>query len=759
MKMRYETAVPIGRGGVGEVYRVWDAALGRPVALKYLQRDDPELVERMKLEARAQARVEHPNVCRIYEVGEADGRHFISMQFIDGEPYDRVMGELDLEQNVRILEQVADAVQAAHAVGLVHRDLKPANILVERTDDGELFPYVVDFGIARELNATERMTETGQSVGTPGYMAPEQARGEQNIDRRADVFSLGVLLYEIVCGELPFRAGSVAEAYVAVLSEEAVPLRQRAPDAPADLETIAMRCLEKNRERRYPSARAVSDELRRYLDGEPIEARPQTRIERWIRRAARHRGVVATAVIALLATAGGAIKYTVDLQQERRVALAARADAEGLIEFMIQDLYDRLRDMGRLDLLEPVARRSLDYYARNRSGPVSDPDAEFRRGLTHQNAARVLEAQGEVAAALSAYRESRAVFAELVAQDARAEHLVQLATTWLLGGELVQKQGDLEGAVADYRTGLGILDRLIAEADAPADWRRLRARGRTNLGWALREFGQLEEARGGYRRAVEELEELVERDEEDTESRYQLSATLSDVAYLAIVEEDLLGAETHYRRALELSLGLARREPANRRWDYELVLLRGRLGYLEELRGRMAKALDEYRLGQDRAARLVQWDPGNAVWQREYAFCASSAGAVMLELGRPESALVEVERSLSISRDLRSREPDNPSAANDLAYDLAQVGFVLGELGREAEAQQRWEEALSIVLPTALETSAPYPKETAAGLLLSLGRLGEARSLIEQLQEQEWDAPELYSRAREAGLGAASETP
>ncbi|MDX1644257.1 MAG: protein kinase [Thermoanaerobaculia bacterium] len=302
--MRYDTGKPIGRGGMGEVLEAWDPTLERPVALKVLRHLDPETAERMRREARAQARVDHPTVCKVYEVGEtADGRPYIAMQRIDGAPLDEVARDLGVEAIVRLMRTVAEAVHAAHAVGLVHRDLKPSNILVERRDDGGPVPYVVDFGIARETD-TEGLTTTGQALGTPGYMSPEQAAGRRRLDRRTDVFSLGVVLYELLSGRLPYDGDSGLEVLAAVLRDEAEPLGRVAPGLPADLVTIVMTCIERDPERRYGSARALAEDLERYLADEPIRARPIGLVERLGRRIRRHPVAAALATVALLGLLG-----------------------------------------------------------------------------------------------------------------------------------------------------------------------------------------------------------------------------------------------------------------------------------------------------------------------------------------------------------------------------------------------------------------------------------------------------------------------
>jgi serine/threonine-protein kinase len=194
LRERYEDIRLLGEGGMGTVYRGRDKRLGRLVALKLLRRADPDLARRLLQEARAQARVQHEQVCRVYEAGEADGEPFIAMQYIEGQALDRAKERMTLEQKVKVIREVAAALHEAHRIGLVHRDIKPGNILVETGEDGAFKPYIADFGLARDVSQ-EGQTMTGAVLGTPAFMAPEQARGEvRSLDRRTDVYSLGATL-------------------------------------------------------------------------------------------------------------------------------------------------------------------------------------------------------------------------------------------------------------------------------------------------------------------------------------------------------------------------------------------------------------------------------------------------------------------------------------------------------------------------------------------------------------------------------------
>ncbi len=332
----YEVLGELGRGGMGVVYKAWQVRLHRVVALKMVlagAHASPEAVARLRIEAEAVGRLQHPNIVQIYEVGEVDGRPFFSMEYVDGGSLAaRLAGTpTPADQAARFVEVLARAVHAAHQKGIVHRDLTPANVLLVSGGGviGESAPgttrhlpltthqpKITDFGLAKlMIGGGESRTQTGAVMGTPSYMAPEQARGRTpDIGPAADVYSLGALLYELLAGRPPFKGASVLETLEQVCSTEPVSLRQLQPRLPRDLETICLKCLEKEPTRRYPTAEALADELARFTRHEPIQARPVGRLgrlRRWCRRNPALAAATGLAAAALVAVAVVSVSFGV----------------------------------------------------------------------------------------------------------------------------------------------------------------------------------------------------------------------------------------------------------------------------------------------------------------------------------------------------------------------------------------------------------------------------------------------------------------
>src|SRR5262245_25741705 len=287
---------------MGIVYKARHLRLNRTVALKMLLAGayaGPEERERFLREAEAVAGLRHANLVQVYDVGDHDGRPYFTMEYVEGGSLaQKLLGAPQpAHQAAALLATLAEAVQVAHRGGIVHRDLKPANILL--TADGT--PKIADFGLARHLDSGSALTRTGDRVGTPSYMAPEQAMGKASmIGPAVDIYSLGTLLYELLTGRPPFRGETPTETELQVIYQEPVPPSRLNARVPRDLETICLKCLQKAPERRYTTATALAEDLRRFQRGEPIAARPAGLLERtgkWVRRHPTPSAVLAASLI------------------------------------------------------------------------------------------------------------------------------------------------------------------------------------------------------------------------------------------------------------------------------------------------------------------------------------------------------------------------------------------------------------------------------------------------------------------------------
>jgi hypothetical protein len=305
----YELLEEIARGGMGVVYRARQVSVNRPVALKMIlagQLASAEEVKRFYTEAEAAAHLDHPNIVPIYEVGEHEGQHFFSMKLVEGGSLASQVGRFgsDPRAAAKLVAQVAQAVHHAHQRGILHRDLKPANVLLD--SDGQ--PHVTDFGLAKRVASPgqqpgESLTQTGAVLGTPSYMAPEQAAGKKGLTTAVDVYSLGAILYALLTGRPPFEAETPLDTLLQVLEKEPERPSSRNPNIERDLETICLRCLEKNPQHRYASAAALAEDLSRFLEGDAIHARPLREWElagRWAKMYPITAALTALTVFAML---------------------------------------------------------------------------------------------------------------------------------------------------------------------------------------------------------------------------------------------------------------------------------------------------------------------------------------------------------------------------------------------------------------------------------------------------------------------------
>jgi predicted Ser/Thr protein kinase/tetratricopeptide (TPR) repeat protein len=356
----------LGRGGSGTVHLAYQRELKRFVALKMLRNDDEETVQRFAHEAQLAARLRHPNIVSVYEIGKHHNVPFIALEFVDGKPLDQ-RGRLPVRKACQILRDVAGAVHAAHEKGIVHRDLKPQNILLDLNDR----PYVTDFGLAREVSSVKNLTLEGIVVGTPAYMSPEQAQGERTLDPRTDVASLGSVMYELLTGTQPYTGTSQIDIALAVINNEVVPPRRVNPALPPPLEAICLKAMAKRKEDRYDSARALAEDLQRYLEGEAVLAEPPGVVVATVRRLSKNKGanaILAAAILLVVLAAGAVVTVLLqsrvksDLLQARTMEDAGRLeDALRIYESIPDARAEAERVRAALQSKQSDARRREDH--------------------------------------------------------------------------------------------------------------------------------------------------------------------------------------------------------------------------------------------------------------------------------------------------------------------------------------------------------------------------------------------------------------
>jgi serine/threonine protein kinase len=333
----YVIEAELGRGGMGVVYKAFDTRQHQPVALKVILRADyseQKEMHRFQVEVTAAAKLRHPNIVQVFDMGTEKDVPYMALEFIEqGTLHRKTQGKpQEPRYAAYLVAGAADGIQHAHDHGILHRDLKPANILLRR--DGDLptsdgvnsvkspfteVPVISDFGLAKELDSSAINTQSGMAVGTPNYMSPEQASGmKQQIGKAADIYGLGAILYELLTGRPPFQGVNPVETMLLVMHLEAVPPRQLQPKVPVDLETICLKCLNKEPKKRYATAAEVAADLRRFLNGQVILARPAGQGERFVRWCRRHSAIailLGIVLLLLISWASFATWFAIDANQ------------------------------------------------------------------------------------------------------------------------------------------------------------------------------------------------------------------------------------------------------------------------------------------------------------------------------------------------------------------------------------------------------------------------------------------------------------
>ncbi len=733
----YVDRVLLTQGGMGRIIVARDRRLRRQVALKELRSQGTELQARFEREALLTARLQHPSIVSIHEAGRwRSGQPFYAMKLVPGRPLDQVIAEAtSLGERLALLPHVlavADALAYAHKERVIHRDLKPQNVLVGGFGE----TVVIDWGLAKDLAdcAPERdlegqpyrgrigdaaTTQAGDIMGTPAYMPLEQAEGEP-VDERADVYAIGALLYHALAGRPPYEGGNSQEVLDAVTRVEPTPLGERQPGIPPDLLAIVNRAMARYPEMRYPSARELAEDLRRFQTGQLVGAhRYSTRqlLLRWLRR---HRTAVTVAsVAALILLVVAVVSVRRILREERRadaerlLAERHRADAEELMDFMLGDLHEKLAPVGKLDLLDAVARKASDYYQRS---DASRPEDMQKRARTRIHLGQVLGTRGDQKAALAEFAAARAILEQLVARDPRnPAWRAELADDRVEIGYVLGEQGDQAGALVEYRAALELRVELAAQEPTGLHRRKV-AITHGVVGNVLRRQGDQAGALAEYGAALGLSETLVAEDAGNTDWQRDLALFHDKIGAVWFRERrDPATALTHYRAAVAIEEKLAARDPANTVWQFDLMVFLAKVGDGLLAQEDRVGALAQYRASLAMAEKLVAHDPDNADWQGELALAHEKVGEVLLAGGDPAAALVQQRASLAIAEKLAARDPTSASRQRGLSASHDSIGDVLAAQGNHTAALDQYRAALAIAEKLAAQdpTNAQLQSELA----------------------------------------------
>jgi tetratricopeptide (TPR) repeat protein len=497
---------------MGVVYKARQVKLDRPVAVKVilgLHDADPGRLLRFRTEAQAMARLRHPHIVQVYEVGEQDGAPYFAMEYVDGGSLAQKLNGAPLPPRAAagLVEAAARAMHYAHQQGVVHRDLKPSNVLL--TADGA--PKVTDFGLAKLLGEAGQ-TASGAVMGTPSYMPPEQAAGQSaQSGPLVDVYALGAILYECLTGRPPFRAATDLGTLAQVLRDDPVPPRRLAPATPRDLDSICLKCLDKSPGRRYATAGVLAEDLRRFLAGDPITARPVGALEWAAKWARRHRGVVWTAAVVGMAAFVALAVSTVLLWREKEATKAAlaRADAKNRwARRAVNDMYEEVAEKwldhenDMTDVQLQFLHKAAEYYEELVREQSTDPAERLEAGIAYLRLAQLGESSGRSEEAFADFRRAIALFEGLAAEHPEEPmYRRQLACGYQALGANLRGLNPPEAEKYLLLSRPLFVDLARQFPDAPERQDDL-AKNQENLGLLFEEMNRTEEAEAAFSEAI-----------------------------------------------------------------------------------------------------------------------------------------------------------------------------------------------------------------------------------------------------------------
>jgi tetratricopeptide (TPR) repeat protein/tRNA A-37 threonylcarbamoyl transferase component Bud32 len=817
----YELLDEIAHGGMGVVYKARQRRLNRLVAVKMILRGQlasAAEVQRFHAEAEAAANLHHPNIVAIHEVGEHESLPYFSMDYVRGKSLAALVSEHPLppRRAAAYVHKIAEAIHYAHQRGILHRDLKPSNVLLDDADQ----PRITDFGLAKRAENETGLTVSGAVLGTPSYMPPEQAAGlHRMVTAASDVYSTGAILYELVTGRPPFQAESQIETLRQVLDAEPAPPSLVNPKVDRDLETICLKCLQKDSAQRYETAQRLADDLGRYLRGEPIHARPvgtAERVLRWCRRNPRMAGLVAAVLVLLVTVAVGSTTAAFWIAHEQAQTEEARKAAEeqrvrAEANFLkardaVDQMLTRVADEVLLELpqTEPIRRAllqdALAFYQEFLRERTTDEFVQQETGKTYYRVAEILRMLGETAESKQAYDQAIALFTDLVQQSPdRAEYAKDLADAYNYLGELHRTMGQSNDAEQAYlkaidlqrnatdparRSGLAralynlgivlvntsrsadadsayveaaaILEDLCERQASNDKFRLDLARCLINRGILLRNNGKDAEAESSYGRAIQLLEESLARHPAKIECRLALAASSNNLGNMLLRDSSRFGeVASNFHRAFELYQGLVRDFPSVPSYRQELA---NSCNSLAALRVRMGTAAEARRLwdqGRDIAGKLVEEYPDVPDHRNLLGGILGNLGASMNGTDELPLARDLLEDAVSQERLALDANPQHPRYRTFLRTDYLRLARVAVRQGDHERAAEATRLAGDLGLETAAEC-----QRAAFVLAECVSQAGEDRQLADERRDslgQSYadEAIAWLRRAIEKGYGKA----